>query len=160
MIGKEINDNKINIIEEILNIDEYYSIEDYGQLLTIQTCLSLIKGENILFNSKNIMNKNNLMPNTIIRANFQVDERIKEVFIKKMLSKIYSIYKIYSENNKYIKILINRFENYDADEMLSKINNRRLFKDAFKIYLNIDEFPVKTYYLEEKRPNKNNNEDE
>ena len=37
-----------------------------------------------------------------------------------MLNKIYSIYKIYSENNKFIKILINKFENYDADEILTK----------------------------------------
>jgi len=163
MEGKEINDKKtFNIVEDILNTDEYYSIEDYGQLLTVQTCLSIIKGGDILINPKKILNKNDIMTKTIIKANFQVDGKLKEVYMeKKNLNKIYSIYKIYSENNKFIKILINRFENYEADEMLTKINNLAFFKGVFKTYFNIDEFPIKSYNLEEKKvENKNNEADE
>ena len=160
MEGKEINVKKtFNLVEAILNTDEYYSIEDYGQLLTVQTCLSIIKGEDILLNSKKILNKNDIMTKTVIKANFQVDGRLKEVYMeKKKLNKIYSIYKIYSKNNKFIKILINRFENYEADEMLTKINNLAFFKGVFKTYFNIDEFPIKSYNLEEKKVEKKNNE--
>lgn len=160
MEGKEINVKKtFNIVEDILNADEYYSIEDYGQLLTVQTCLSIIKGEDILLNSKKILNKNDIMTKTVIKANFQVDGKLKEVYMeKKKLNKIYSIYKIYSKNNKFIKILINRFENYEADEMLTKINNLAFFKGVFKTYFNIDEFPIKRYNLEEKKVEKKNNE--
>ena len=58
--------------------------------------------------------------------------------------------KFYSENNKFIKILVNRTEKYDTNDILQKINENKIFRGAIKIYLNIDEFPIKTYYLEEK----------
>jgi len=148
MEGKEIKDKKaFNIVEDIPStdeIDEYYSIEDFGNLLIFQTCLSIIKGEDILLNPKKILNKECIMAKTVIRVNFQEDGKLKEVFMEKRnLNKIYLIYKIYSENNKFIKILINKFENYEADEMLTKVNNRIFFKNAFKTYFNIDEFPIK-----------------
>ena len=88
MEGKEINVKKtFNIVEDILNADEYYSIEDYGQLLTVQTCLSIIKGEDILLNSKKILNKNDIMTKTVIKANFQVDGKLKEVYMEKKKTK-------------------------------------------------------------------------
>ena len=163
MEGKEIKDKKaFNIVEDIPStdeIDEYYSIEDFGNLLIFQTCLSIIKGEDILLNPKKILNKECIMAKTVIRVNFQEDGKLKEVFMEKRnLNKIYLIYKIYSENNKFIKILINKFENYEADEMLTKVNNRIFFKNAFKTYFNIDEFPIKSYKLEEKKVEKKDNE--
>jgi len=134
-------------LEQFLNLEEYYSIEDYESFLLIQTCLQTSKSSFFLFNS----NKNNKLSDESIRVNFQVDDISKEVLIEKTLTKkIYTICKIYSENNKFIKILVNRAKKYDTNEILKKINELTMFKGAFKIHLNIDEFPIQTYYLEEK----------
>jgi len=134
-------------LEQFLNLEEYYSIEDYESFLLIQTCLQTSKSSFFLFNS----NKNNKLSDEYIRVNFQVDDISKEVLIEKTLTKkIYTICKIYSENNKFIKILVNRAKKYDTNEILKKINELTMFKGAFKIHLNIDEFPIQTYYLEEK----------
>ena len=139
--------NNKTILEQFLNLEEYYSIEDYGSLLLVQTCLQTSKSSFFLFNS----NKNNNLSDESIKVYFQVDDRSKEVLIEKtLIKKIYTIYKIYSENNKFIKILVNRAEKYDTNEILKKINELTMFKGPFKIHLNIDEFPIQTYYLEEK----------
>ena len=101
------------------------------------------------------------MSDASIRVNFQVDGISKEVLIEKTLTKkIYTICKIFSENNKFIKILVNRAEKYDTNEILKKINELKMFKGALKIHLNIDEFPIKTYYLEEREFQKNEIEKE
>ena len=90
-----------------MKLEEYYSIEDYGNFIMIQTCLQNGKDFDSFFSS----NKN--ITNSTIRVYFLVDGKAKEVLIEKnIIDKIYSICKIYSENNKFIKILVNRGENY------------------------------------------------
>ena len=163
-IKKGLNEPKIEkMAEKILNTEEYYSAEDYGNFLSLQTYLQTNKGLEFLFTAKINMNENNKITRTTIRANFLVDMKPKEVFIeKKKILKIYAICKIYSEDNKYIKILINRAEKYDVNEILKKLNDNRIFKGAIKINLNIDEYPIRTYHLEEKLSQNidNNAEDE
>ena len=151
MEKKEINDTEIrNLLEQIMNLEEYYSIEDYGIFLTIQTCLQTMKATDFFFSSKINLNKNKITITTV-RANFLLDGKMKEVLIEKsILIKAFAIFKIYSENNKFIKILVNRAEKYDINEILKKINENIIFKSAFRIYLNINEFPIETYFLEER----------
>ena len=138
----------LNSVEQFLVLEEYYSIEDYGSLLSVQTCLQSSKSSDFfLFNSC----KNDELEDKSIRVNFEIDGVSKEVLIEKALTKkIYKICKIYSENNKFIKILVNRAEKYDTNEILKKINELKMFKGALRIHLNLDEFPIKTYYLEER----------
>ena len=139
-----------NLLEQIMNLEEYYSIEDYGIFLTIQTCLQTMKALDFFFSSKINLNKNKITIHTV-KANFLVDRKMKEVLIEKsILIKGFAIFKIYSENNKFIKILVNRVEKYDINEILKKINENIIFKIAFRIYLNINEFPIETYFLEER----------
>ena len=153
--------NIYSISAAIMNLEEYYAIEDFGSLLSIQTCLQSSKSFDSLLSFKNTLNKNKKFTNTIIRANFQVDGRAKEILMeKRWANKIYAFCKIYSENNKFINILINRKEKYDTNEILKKINEIKTFKGAIKICLNIDEYPIKSYYLEEKKlQNIDNNTD-
>ena len=140
-----------DIIPERMKLEEYFSIEDYGILLSIQNCILTNTAFDFLFNSKINLNKNNEVTNTIIIVHFLIDGKEKEVLAeKKILNKVYAFCKIYSENNKFIKILVNRAEKYDTNDILQKINENKIFRGAIKIYLNIDEFPIKTYYLEEK----------
>ena len=151
MEKKVINDTETyNIFGQIMNLEEYYSIEDYGNFLTIQTCLRTMKASDFFFSSKIDLNKNKIT-NTTVRAYFLIDGKEKELLIvKNILIKAFAIFKIYSENNKFIKILVNRAEKYDINEILKKINENIIFKSAFRIYLNINEFPIETYFLEER----------
>jgi len=156
----QLNDPEtLKFAKAAMNFEEYYSIEDYGKLLMIQTCLKDTGPVNFVLNSKLNLNKNEQITNSTIRANFFVEGKERELlFEKSMLIKIYAICKIYSENNKFIKILIHRAEQYDANEILKKINELRIFKGALKLYLDIDEYPIKTYFLEENKFfNKDNN---
>ena len=163
MAKPSINDpESLKYAKKVMFSEEYYSIEDYGKLLMVQTCLQNTARIYFLLNSQINLNKNSQITNTTIRATFYVDGKEKEVLMEKsMLTKIYAICKIYSENNKFIKILIHRTEQYDTSEILKKINGIRFFRGAFKINLNVDEFPIKTYYLEENKSyNKDNNIDD
>ena len=45
-----LNNKKIlNSIDQFLNLEEYYSIEDYGSLLLVQTCLQTSKSSGFFF---------------------------------------------------------------------------------------------------------------
>ena len=145
----EINDQKTQeMAEEILGIEEYYCAEDFGNFLSLQTMVQTNFASNTLI----FINKNKKITPTTIRASFLVDKKPKEVFVeKKIVIKFYKICKIYSEDNKFIKILINRTEKYDANEILKKMNENRIFKGAINANLKILEYPIQTYCLEEKK---------
>jgi len=133
-------------LDEIFNLEEYYSLEDYGNYKMIQSSITTIYD----FDNEKNDKKNQLK----IRINFMVykDEKVneKEEIIKKNdLKKIYSIIKINSEDSKFIKIFLLREKKYNPNDILNRINNMRYFKGPIKIYLNIDEFPLKSYLLEE-----------
>jgi len=140
-----LNDKIIySVTDKIMNLEEYYSIEDDGNLLTYIKTNNIISLKEITLNT--------------LRVNFEVDKKPKEVLIEKeILNKIYAIYKIYSENNKFINIITQRTEKFDTNDILKKINELRIFRSVLRYKLNIDEYPVKTYYLEEKLKNKDNN---
>ena len=160
--GKNLNDGKTyKLTDQIMNLEQYYSIEDYGNILTVQTCLQTMKGIGFMFQSKINLNKNNEVTNTTIRVSIQLDNKVKEIFLERaMLNRVYAICKIYSENNDYFKIIINRSDNYNTTEILNKINKNRIFRGAFKTIFKIDEFPLKNYYLEEKEIKNNGNNDD
>ena len=153
------NDQKTyTLADQIMEKEEYFSIEDYGELLAFKTTLQTNQRLDLFFSSKVNMNKDYILTNTTVRANFLVDGKAKEIFIeKKALEKIYEICKIYSEDNKFINIIIKRADKYDTDEILKRINGIKFFKGAFNS-INIKEFPIKNYYLEERQlPNIGNN---
>ena len=163
MEKNEIKDMQTyKLAEQIMNLEEYYSIEDYAYFLMIQTSLITMKAMDIFFNSIINFNKNSENTITTVRVNFLVDGKIKEILIeKRKLIIAYAICKIFSENNNFIKILVNRTEKYDTNEILKKINENKMFKGALKLHLNINEFPIKSYYLEEReiQNTKNNTEE-
>ena len=162
-IIKNLNDKRIyNLTDQIFKLEEYYSIEDYGNLLTVQTCLQTNKALDFFLNSKIFITPPKDITDKTLRVNFEVDKKPKEIFIEKaVLTKVYAICKINSENNKFIKIITNRTEKFDVNDILQKMNELRSFKGVLKSKLNIDEFPLKTYYLEEKPEiNKDNNSDD
>jgi len=159
-INKRLNDDKTyELTDQIfLGCEECYSFEDYGNLLTVQTYLQTMKGVSPFLQSKIIMNKNNQITKTTIRINILLDNKQKEILIEKgLVSKVYAICKIYSDNTKFFNILLNRSEKYNTVDILNKINENNIFKGAFKTLLKIDEFPIKNYYLEEKENKGNNN---
>ena len=161
-LENKLNDKDTYILAEtIMNLEVYYSIEDYGNLLTVQTCLQTNKAMDFFFKSKINMVPSKKITPTTLRVNFQVDNKQREVFIEKeILKKVYAICKINSDN-KFIKIITNRAEKYDTNSILKKINELRIFRGLLKKDLNIDEFPLTTYYLEEKPEiNKDNNSDD
>ena len=152
-------EKSLNYTQQIMSLEEFYFIEDLGSLLMSH---QKNKGLEYLLNFQNNLNKINKITNTTVRVNFIVNGREKEVLMeKKMLNKVYAIYKIYSENSQFFKILVNRTEKYDAKEILQKINSLIVFKGVLRCNFKIYEFPLKTYYLEEiKIKNSDNNTDE
>jgi len=133
----------ISLTDKIMNLEEYYSIEDYRNLNTYVKTNNIASLKEITF--------------TTLRVNFEVDKKPKEVLIEKeILNKFYVICKIYLENNKFI-IITKRIEKFDINDILKKINELRIFRGVLRYKLNIDEYPIKTYYLEEKLTNKENN---
>ena len=132
-----------------LYLEEYYSVEDYENFLMFQTCLQTVEGMDLLYNLKL---KNNKVTKTTVKVYFLINGEPKVILSeKKILNKIYAFCKIYTDNSHFIKTIINRAEKYDTNEILKKINNLIYYKDTFKAYFNIDEFPIKTYCLEEKK---------
>ena len=140
------------VMEPISDLEEYYSLEDYQNFIVFQKCLKTTNGMDLLHNLKLNINKNRITKTTI-KVYFLVNGHPPKVIFseKKILNKIYSFSKIYSDNNHFIKIIINRAENYDTNEILNKINNFIYYKDILKTHFNIDEYPIKTYCLEEKK---------
>ena len=166
-----LNVNKLNdektykLTDKIMNLEEYFSIEDYGNLMTVQTSLQpnkTIKAINLALNSQIFMTPSKQLTPTTLRVNFEIDKKPKEVFIEKeVLKKVYALCKIYLENNNFIKIITNRVEKYDTNDILKRINELNIFKGAIKKDLKIDEYPIKNYHLEEKPElNKYNNSED
>ena len=44
-----------------------------------------------------------------------------------------------------------RSDKYDKDDIMNKINSIHFFKGAFKVKLQIPEYPIKNYILEKKQ---------
>ena len=131
-------DNNLGL-QEVFQIDEIYSLEDYSAYTMISTCAQECK-------NKQIVNKSEY-----VRVIFDFNNKEKEIILKKEYAKkIYSFLKI-KYNNKNMNILINNNENYQPQMVMNKINSRKSIKGFIYIHLNISvkEFPLKNYILEE-----------
>ena len=133
-------------LDEVLNYEEYYSLDDYGNYKMIRSSIST----QYYADKKNINEINQFK----IRINFMVNGKEKEEIIKiNDLKKIYSIIKIYNEDPKakFIKLFFQREKKYDPNDIIFRINNMIYLKAPLKIHLNIYEFPLKTYFLEREK---------
>ena len=94
--------------------------------------------------------KKNLIPNSFIRFNFLLDGKLKEIIVNKYeLKQFYLFIRIYYNNN-FITFVINKLNQFEEKEILHKINDIGNLKNAIKINLKINEFPLINYYLKEK----------
>ena len=137
-----MNKGKKTFMEKLMELEEYCSLEDYGNYLSAKSSIISMK---YYFDKKmyDEINKDD------IRAIFMVDKNPKETLMKKKeLKKIFSFIKIYSGNSTSIKMLIFRKEKYNSKEILEKINEMSFLKGYFKNILKITEFPLHTYILE------------
>ena len=130
--------DKFSPIDNIFQLEEIYSLEDYNEYLMMNSCSTKI-------DNANISNNNN---SSYFRAMFQVANKSKEIIMKKQNSiKTYTILKIiYGEN--FMKILVKNKENYQPDWIISKINSAEDIKGFIKIKLKITEFPLNNFTLQ------------
>ena len=134
-----MTDNKVDI-EGVFDLDEIYLVEDYNTHQMINTGNTSVK----TYMSKQKINKSDY-----IRVIVDFNNNDKEIILKKeYIKKIYSFLRIIY-NNKSMNILINNDNNYQPQMVLNKINSRRTIKGFIKIHLNIKEFPLKNFFLED-----------
>ena len=140
--NKQIKNGKNNneiFLENFFKIEEYFSLEDYGNYLLAANTLGT-----------NLNNSNSQM----IRVMFEVDKKCKEESIeKKNIEKIYTHIKIYNSNeDNFINIYIKNGENENVENyILTRINSMKYFKSIINNKLGIKEYPLITYFLEKKR---------
>ena len=130
------NENWEKKLNNILELEEYYSLEDFGGYNMIQSQIHI--------NSFSNTNK------SYVRVTFPFNGKAKEVIKEKNeLKNIYSFIKIYSNQTNYINILINNNnkEYNNPNNIIKKINENYHLKSAIKINLKINEFPLKNYML-------------
>ena len=132
-----MTDNKVDIEKVFLDLDEIYLVEDFGAYQMVNTCFQTGK------------NQQKINKIDYIRVIVDFNNKDKEITLKKEnIKKIYSFLRI-KYNNKNMDILINNDKNYQPQMVMDKINSRRTMKGFIKIQLNIKEFPLKNYILEE-----------
>ena len=135
---------KLEFTKKLMNLEDFYSLEDYAGFYTIETGIKSNVGLfDLLYKNREIT------PNTV-RANFMVGKKEKEILMERNdLKKIFAFIRIYSNEKDFINLLIYRKDIYNTKDILNKINNISFFKGAFKIKLKIQEFPIKNYILVE-----------
>ena len=134
-----MTDNKVGI-EGVFDLDEIYLLESYNAHQMINTGNTSVK----TYMSKQKINKSDY-----IRVIVDFNNNDKEIILKKeYIKKIYSFLRIIY-NDKSMNILINNDNNYQPQMVLNKINSRRTIKGFIKIHLNIKEFPLKNFFLED-----------
>ena len=134
-----MTDNKVGI-EGVFDLDEIYLLESYNAHQMINTGNTSVK----TYMSKQKINKLDY-----IRVIVDFNNKDKEIILKKeYIKKIYSFLRIIY-NNKSMNILINNDNNYQPQMVMDKINSRRTIKGFIKIHLNIKEFPLKNFFLED-----------
>ena len=118
----------INIIGELY---EFYFFEDIFSL------------QNIDFN---ILNKLNREQNIALYYNINGKERQSIVKINDLKNRFLFVKINYRQN--FINYIINK-DNYNYNKLLFKINNMIWLRPGIKFHLNINEFPLTNYFLEE-----------
>ena len=133
---------KINL-SLILNLEEYFSLEDYSNFLMIR--------KSIYDNSFFDINKE-WDYSKYVNVTFPINTKSKEITIpKKSLKRIYCFIRIISDKKGYINILKNKNENnvYDPNEIINHINSLSFFKGPIIRLLKMDKYPLINKYLEE-----------
>ena len=125
------------ILEFVNSVQEFYSLEDYGNCTMIQALNKIQFG------------KEKINPQECVSVVFFINKKQRQMINKiNTLKKVFFFIKvIYQE--KSMNFLINRNDNYTGNDILSKINTIRYLKSSIKAYLNISEFPITSYYLSE-----------
>ena len=132
------HENNKDIIEFLVEVPEFYCLEDYGNCTMIQ----------VLNNFK--LSKKRGKPENYIALIFFSDNKEKQIFAEiKSLKKNFLFIKVLNEGRD-MNFLIKRKENYTGNEILSEINNMKYLKTPIKVKLDIFEFPLKNYSLYEK----------
>ena len=136
------HENNKDIIEFLVEVPEFYCLEDYGNCTMIQ----------VLNNFK--LSKKRGKPENYIALIFFSDNKEKQIFAEiKSLKKNFLFIKVLNEGRD-MNFLIKRKENYTGNEILSEINNMKYLKTPIKAKLDIFEFPLKNYSLYEKNKTK------
>ena len=133
-----------NYYNSILNLEEYYSLEDFENNI-----MPLI--------DPNLTYHNNISQQTHVRVTFQYGKKTKEAIISKNFLKIRFIFIRIYYKELYMNILVfrNGFNINNPKDLLNRINSLLYFRGAISICLTIKEFPLKNYYLEENQVNNN-----
>ena len=140
-------ENRNKELEKILNQEEYYSLEDYGSFCMIEK--SIRTNDFIKFLIP-IYSKGD------VRVNFPFKECFKEIpMYKQDLKKLYSFIKLIYKR-KDINLLVLTESEYEPDVIIKRINSIPFFKSAIKFKLNIDEFPLINFILEEQKESESN----
>ena len=123
---------KFNIF---LSLRDFYSVEDF----CLFEMTSLHK----------ILNKEKLNNEDYIRVIFEHNLQEKEIIIKKStVKKVYSLVKI-NYKDTYMGILTYNNKSFDPIEILNKINSIKKIRSFIMCKLNIREFPLTNFYLQE-----------
>lgn len=128
-----------DMIFNILNLEEYYLLKDFGNL-------------ELIINLKRYNDFNDL--NEKIRLCYLNGSKSKEIMVNKnTLKQVFLLIRIYF-NNFYINMIIDKKIQYNENELLNYINTNRDIIPVIKINFKPKEFPFTNYILKEK--NKSN----
>ena len=128
-----------DIIFNILNLEEYYLLKDFGNL-------------ELIINLKRYNDFNDL--NEKIRLSYLNGSKSKEIMVNKnALKQLFLLIRIYF-NNFYINMIIDKKLQYNENDLLNYINTNRDIMPVIKINFKPKEFPFTNYILKEK--NKSN----
>ena len=128
--------NNENIINIINNLNEFYCLEEINQFSVTD-----------LEKLNEINPKHNIM--VIYFLNGKERQNIEKL---DDLKKIYSFIQIcYKQRNINILIYKKTNNNYKSNEILLKINNMHCLRGGIRFNLNIEEFPITNYFLEEQK---------
>ena len=138
-------DNNKKIMDFIVQIPEFFCLEDYDDFHAIQS---------LKFN--NYYNKYDIKyPKKYIALTIFLEGKEKQLLKEKSdLNKTFLFLKIlYKE--KGINLLLHKKDNLNTKEILDKINKVEYFKTPIKAVLKICEFPLMNYYLKVENNDKN-----
>ena len=131
----ENNNYKEKVLNQIFSLTDFYSIENFQSF------------EMTSFNHYQYNEKINNIE--YIRVIFDFNPCEKEIIMKKSkVKQLFSLLKIIYKN-KFMSILMYNSNSFDAFEILNKINRIKKMKTYIRSKFNIQEFPLKNFYLQE-----------
>ena len=131
----ENNNYKEKVLNQIFSLTDFYSIENFQSF------------EMTSFNHYQYNEKINNIE--YIRVIFDFNPCEKEIIMKKSkVKQLFSLLKIIYKN-KFMSILMYNSNSFDTFEILNKINRIKKMKTYIRSKFNIQEFPLKNFYLQE-----------